>query len=73
MRKKYDTVVEIVKTFDIFLSESKLNNFFPINQFHVRGYKFFRHNHNHFGDGLILYIKENIPCKPLTDRPSYVF
>ena len=69
---KFDTLVEMVKAFDIFLiSESKLDNTFPVNQFSVRGYNFFRRDHNRFGGGLILYINENIPCKPLTDHPVF--
>ena len=72
IRSKFDTLDEFVKAFDIFLiSESKLDNTFPINQFSIRGYKVFRCDHNRFGSGLILYINENIPCKPLTDHPVF--
>ena len=72
IRNKFDTLDEIVKAFDIFLiSESMLDNTFAINQFSVRGYKVFRRDRNHFGDGLILYVNENIPCKPLTDHPVF--
>ena len=68
---KFDTLDEIVKAFDIFLiSESKLDNTSPINQFRIRGYKGFRRDRNRFRGGLILYVNENIPCKPLTDHPD---
>ena len=41
VRNKFDTLDEIVKAFDIFLiSESKLDNTFPINQFSIRVIKF---------------------------------
>ena len=54
-----------------FISESKLDNTFPINQFSARGCKVFRRDGNCFGGGLILYVNENIPCKPLTDHPVF--
>ena len=54
---KFDTLDNIVKVFDIFLiSESKLDNTCPINQFAIGDYKVFRRDSNHFGGGLILYI-----------------
>ena len=72
IRSKFDTLDEIVKAFDIFLiSESKLDNTFPINQFSIRGNKVFRRDRNHFGGGLMLYVNKNIPCKPLTDHPVF--
>ena len=72
IRNTFDTLDEIVKAFDILLiSESKLDNTFPINQFTIRGYKVFRRDCNRFGGGLILYVNENIPCKPLTDHPVF--
>ena len=57
IRNKFDTLDNIVKAFDIFLiSESKLDNTFPINQFAIGGYKIFRRDRNRYGGGLILYI-----------------
>ena len=35
------------------------------------GYKVFRRDGNRFGGGLILYINENIPCKPLSNHPMF--
>ena len=50
IRNKFDTLDNIVKAFDIFLiSESKLDNTFPINQFPIG-------DRNRYGGGLILYI-----------------
>ena len=46
-------------------SETKLDDSFPDQQFHVNGYKMFRKDRNKFGGGLILFFKENIPCKVL--------
>ena len=72
IRNKFDTLDEFVKAFDICLiSESKLDNTFPINQLSIRGYKVFRRDRNRFGGGLMLYINENIPCKTLTDHPVF--
>ena len=52
IRNKFDTLDNIVKAFDIFLiSESKLDNTFPINQFAIGGYKIFRHDRNCYGGG----------------------
>ena len=57
IRNKFDTLDNIVKAFDIFLiSESKLDNTFPIHQFAIGGYKIFRRDRNRYGGGLILYI-----------------
>ena len=49
----------------------ELDNTFPINQFAIGGYKIFRRDRNHFAGGLILYINENIPCKPLSNHPMF--
>ena len=72
IRNKFDTLDNIVKAFDIFLiSELKFDNTFPISQFTIGGYKVFRRDRNRFGGGLILYINENIPCKPLSNHPMF--
>ena len=66
------TLDNIVKTFAFFfISESTLDNTFPINQFDVVGYKVYRRNRNCFGSGLILYINKNIPCKPISNHPMF--
>ena len=66
VRNKFDTSDNIEKAFDICLiSESKFDNTFPINQFAIGGYKVFIRDSNRCGVGLILYMNENIPCKPL--------
>ena len=67
-RNKFVFIEDIIKLFDVFLvSESKLHHTFPINQFRINGYKIFRLERNPFGGGLILYINENIPRKPLQE------
>ena len=68
-RNKFIFVKDIIKLFDVFLvSESKLDRTFPSNQLRINGYKLFRLDRNRFGGGLILYINENIPCKPLQEH-----
>ena len=42
-RNKFILAENIVKVFDLFLiSESKLDSTFPMNQFHIFGFKVFR-------------------------------
>ena len=56
MRNKFVLVENIIKAFDIFLiSESKLDCTFPLNQFHIAGFKQFRRDRNRFGGGLMLH------------------
>ena len=45
--------------------ETKLDDSFPDQQFHVNGYKMFRKDWNNFGGGLILFVKESVPYKVL--------
>ena len=71
-RNKFVFVEDIIKLFDVFLvSESKLDQTFPSNQFRINGYKIFRLDRNCFGDGSFLYINENIPCKPLQEHVDF--
>ena len=72
MRNKFVLVENIIKAFDIFLiSESKLDCTFPFNQFYIAGFKQFRRDRNRFGGSLMLYINENIPCRPLKEYPTF--
>ena len=72
IRNKFIFAESIAKAFDLFLiSESKLDSSFPMNQFHIFDFKVFRLDRNRFGGGLILYINENIPCRPLNDLPTF--
>ena len=47
--------------------EKKLDDSFPDQQFNVNGYKMFCKDWNKFGGGLILFVKEIIPCKVLNN------
>ena len=49
------------------ITETKLDSSFPCNQFFIPGYCVpFRFDRNKFGGGVIIYIREDIPCKKLT-------
>ena len=46
--------------------ETKLDDSFPIAQFYIDGYATpFRRDRNKFGGGILIYVREDIPCKLL--------
>ena len=48
-------------------SETKLNESFPVGQFLIDGYSVpFHFDRNGNGDGILLYIREDIPSKLLS-------
>ena len=68
MKNKFDLLRALVPNkVDIFMiSESKLDNSFPVAQFEITKYTtpyIFDRNRN--GGGILLYIRENIPSKTL--------
>ena len=57
---------EIIKyKIEVFsISETKLDIYFPISQFIIKGYGApFRLNRNQNGGSLLLYVREDIPCR----------
>ena len=64
---------------DIFLiSEAKLDSSFPSEQFVIKGYSTsFRLDRNQNVGGLLLYVREVIPCKILKEytpvKPREIF
>ena len=38
-------------------------------QYKINGYKLFRRDRSRFGEGLMLYLNEEIPCKFLNNHP----
>ena len=67
---KFEMPEEMIKDkIDIFLiSETKLYSSFPSGQFVVKGYSTpFRSDRNQNGGGLLLYVREDIPCKILNE------
>ena len=50
------------------LSETKIDESFPNQQFNISNYKTFRRDRNKHGGGLLFDINENIPCKLINDE-----
>ena len=68
LENKFEPLVSLVKDkLDILLiCETKIDDTFPKNQFHIEGYStLFRRDRNSHGGGLILYLREDISCKQL--------
>ena len=65
IRNKTDSIKTIInRNLDILLlTETKLDDSFPDNQFTIEGYRLFRKDRNSHGGGLILYINDDIPCR----------
>ena len=64
-RNKFVFFNDTRELFDVFLNcESKLDHIFPSNQFENNDYKIFRVDCSRFEGGLIIYVNEDIPCKP---------
>ena len=48
------------------ISETKLDNSFPTNQFIIKGFSTpFRRDRNAHGGGIMIFVREDIPCKML--------
>ena len=68
IRNKFDLLSHYVcGNIDIFIiTETKLDKSFPSGQFLLHGYSEpFRLDRNQFGEGFIVFIRENIPCSIL--------
>lgn len=63
LRNKFDPLIDQVnRNLDLFLiSETKLNESFPTNQFLIQGYNAYRFDRNGNGGGMILYVRNDIP------------
>ena len=69
LRNKFECLAYIIdKNIDILLlSESKLGESFPNGQFIIADFQQpFRQDRNENGGGLILYVREGIPCRRIT-------
>ena len=68
LRNKFTAVEELIKgKIDISLiSDTKIDESFPNQQFKINGYKTIRRDRDSFGGGLIFYINEQILSKVLT-------
>ena len=60
-----EQIKEIIDVF--FISETKLDKSFPVDQFRIPGYASpFRLDRDQHGGGIMVFIKEDIPAKFLT-------
>ena len=50
------------------LLKTKIHETFPNQQFNISNYKTFPRDSNKYGEGLLFYINENIPCKLINDE-----
>ena len=69
LRNKFDLLCEQIKgSIDIFMiSETKLDDSFPQSQFLIEGFHLtFRFDRTKTGDGILLYVREDIPAKDLS-------
>ena len=69
IRNKFDSLAHQVKgNIDILMiSETKLNESFPVGQFLMDGYSVpYRFDRDGNGGGILLYIREDIPSKLLS-------
>ena len=68
LEKKFEPLLSLVKDkIDILMiSETKLDDTFPFNQFSIEGYsQQFRLDRNCHGGGIIIYVRDHIPCKQI--------
>ena len=54
------------------ISETKLDESFPSMQFNFDGYNIFRSDQNAKGDGILMYVRDDIPCKLIPMRSSTI-
>ena len=68
LKNKFVAVEELIKNnIDVCLiSETKVDESFPNQQFKINGYKVFRKDRDRFGGGLMFYVNEQIPSKVLS-------
>ena len=67
--RKFDHLkVLIENNIDVLvLTETKIDSSFPNAQFRIEGFSApFRLKQNRFGAGVLIYVREDIPCKKLT-------
>ena len=56
-------------------TETKLHDSFPTMQVNIEGYFTFRLDGNEYGDGVLLYVRDEIPSKlnPMRDSKHWRF
>ena len=74
IRNKFDHLIAITKgNVDVLMiSETKLDESFPSMQFSIDGYNIFRSDRNAKGGGILMYVRDDIPCKLIPMRNSTI-
>ena len=72
LKSKFEGITNLIKHIDILvLTETKLDETFPKNQFLIHGYAPpFRHERNSNGGAVVIYTREDIPCKLLSKHDT---
>ena len=67
LRNKFDALQMLIKdNIDIFvITESKLDDSFPSKQFAINGYIQFRADRDADGGAVLIYVREDIPCREI--------
>ena len=71
MMGKFNALKEIIQgNLDILaITESKLDQSYPANMFDIEGYtQPFRRDRNANGGGILVYVREGIPCRELKGK-----
>ena len=71
LRNKFDQLKILIqdKTDILVVTESKIDDMFPDFRFHIPGYKVpFRKDRSKLGGGIIVFVRDDIPCKKLDVR-----
>ena len=50
------------------LSETKIDESFPDEQFRLNNYKLFQKERNRYGGGIMFYVNKDLPCKNVTTK-----
>ena len=68
LQNEFEPLVSLIqgKVDILIVSETKIDDSFTTNQFMIPGYSMpFRKDRNSHGGGLLIYVREEIPCKML--------
>ena len=74
LRNKFELLQSMISgNIDILVvTETKLDESFPPPQFKIQGYKLpFRMDRNQNGGGVIIYVREDIPCRQLNNHKPH--
>ena len=70
IRNKFEPLKHIIKgNMDIMVvTETKIDDSFPKQEFEIEGYTSFRRDRNKYGGGILVYVREDIPCREITGQ-----